>query len=56
MIVHGDADILFPSDNAALIKNKIPHAELFIVRNAGHFYEAADPGEVNQRIATWLKA
>jgi len=56
MIVHGDKDILIPSENAALIKSKIPDAELFIVPNAGHYYEAADPAGINQRIATWLKS
>ncbi|MBV8453682.1 MAG: alpha/beta fold hydrolase [Deltaproteobacteria bacterium] len=55
MIVHGDMDILIPSENAALIKSKIPHAELFIVPNAGHYYEAADSAGINQRIARWLK-
>ena len=56
MVVHGDKDILIPFENAALIKSKIPDAELFIVPNAGHYYEASDPAGINQRIATWLKS
>jgi len=40
---------------AALIKSKIPDAELFIVPNAGHYYQAADPAGINQRIAMWLE-
>ena len=38
-----DKDILISSENAALIKSKIADAELFIVPDAGHYYEAADP-------------
>lgn len=56
MIVHGEADILIPPRNAALIKGRIAHAEVFMIPGAGHSYAAVDPVGINQRITTWLKS
>jgi 3-oxoadipate enol-lactonase len=55
MIVHGEADILVPPQNATLIRQQIPHAEVFMIPGAGHSYAAVDPVGINQRITTWLK-
>jgi 3-oxoadipate enol-lactonase len=55
LIVHGDQDVLAPVENAYLINNQIPHAELFVVAGAGHSFAAADPVGVHQRITRWLK-
>jgi 3-oxoadipate enol-lactonase len=55
MIVHGDRDVLVPPGNAALIKSRIPGAELFMIPNAGHSYAAADPVGIHQRIMTFLR-
>ena len=55
MIVHGEKDVLVPPQNAALIKSKIPHAVVYMVPNAGHAFQAADPVGIHQRIVKWLK-
>jgi pimeloyl-ACP methyl ester carboxylesterase len=55
MIVHGDQDVLVPPENAALIKTHIPHAETFMIPEAGHSYGAADPVGIHQRIVSWLR-
>lgn len=56
MVVHGDRDIIVPPANAALIKRRIPHAELFMIPGAGHSYAASDPVGVHQRITSWLRS
>ena len=55
MIIHGDRDIIVPPANAALIKRRIPHAELFMIPDAGHGYAASDPAGIHQRITDWLR-
>jgi 3-oxoadipate enol-lactonase len=54
-IVHGDADVLTLPENATLIKNQIPQAELMMIPGAGHSFAATDPVGVHQRITQWLK-
>jgi len=56
MIVHGDRDIIVPPANAALIKGRIPEAELFMIPGAGHSYAASDPVGIHQRITGWLRS
>ncbi len=56
LIVHGDQDLLIPPENAQLIKNRIPQAEVFMIPNAGHAFQAADPIGIHQRIVQFLKA
>jgi pimeloyl-ACP methyl ester carboxylesterase len=56
LIVHGEKDVIVPPENVALIKEKIPHAEAFMIPNAGHAFQAADPIGIHQRIVSWLKA
>ncbi len=56
LIVHGELDVLVPPENAHIIKSRIPHAELFMIANAGHGFQAADPMGINARIVEWLKS
>jgi pimeloyl-ACP methyl ester carboxylesterase len=56
LVVHGDQDALVPVENAALIKDRIPQAELFIIPGAGHSFAAIDPVGIHQRIVQWLKS
>jgi len=56
MIVHGEKDILVPPENASLIKSRIPHAETFMIPDAGHSYGAIDPAGIHQRIVSWLRS
>jgi len=55
LIVHGDQDLLIPVGNANLLKSRIPQAEVFIIPNAGHAFQAADPIGIHQRIVQFLK-
>jgi len=55
LIVHGDKDILVPTENAHIIKSRIPHADLYIIPGAGHAFQAADPVGIHKRIVDWLK-
>jgi pimeloyl-ACP methyl ester carboxylesterase len=56
MIVHGVKDVLIPVENTSLIKARIPHAETFLIPEAGHSYAAVDPVGIHQRIVAWLKS
>jgi len=56
LIVHGDQDLLIPPENANLLKRGIPHAEMFMIPNAGHAFQAADPIGIHQRIVQFLKS
>jgi pimeloyl-ACP methyl ester carboxylesterase len=55
MIVHGDQDVLVPTANAQLIKEKIAQAEMYIIPGAGHAFQAVDPVGIHQKIVNWLK-
>src|ERR1700683_3257316 len=56
LIVHGDKDLLIPPENARLLKSRIPQAEVFVIPNAGHGFQASDPIGIHQRIVQFLKA
>jgi pimeloyl-ACP methyl ester carboxylesterase len=56
MIVHGEKDVLVLPQNAALIKSRVPSAEVFMIPDAGHSYAAADPVGIHQRIIGWLRS
>jgi 3-oxoadipate enol-lactonase len=56
MIVHGEDDLLVPPENATLIKNRLPQADVMLIPGAGHSYAAADPVGIHQRIVSWLKS
>jgi pimeloyl-ACP methyl ester carboxylesterase len=55
LIVHGDADVLIPVENAHLIKGRIRHAELYIIPGAGHAFFAVEPIAVPKRIVEFLR-
>ncbi len=55
MIVHGDQVIILPPTNAALIKRRVSHAELFMIPEAGHSDAASDPIGIHERITGWLR-
>jgi len=56
LIVHGERDILLKPGNAEVLKSRIPHAEVFMIPNAGHNFFAEDPMGIHQRIVEFLKA
>jgi pimeloyl-ACP methyl ester carboxylesterase len=55
LIVHGEADVLVPPQNAELIKSRIPQAELYLIPGAGHAFQVADLVGIHARIVEWLK-
>jgi 3-oxoadipate enol-lactonase len=56
LIVHGDADVLIPVENAYLLAERIPGAQLHIVKDAGHGYPAQDPVGVHQLVTDFFQA
>ncbi len=38
MIIHGSDDVMLPVENARMLKERIPHAELHILEGMGHGY------------------
>lgn len=56
LIVHGDQDVIIPVQNAYVLKERIPGAQLHIVPGAGHGYPAQEPVAVHQRIIDFLRA
>ncbi len=56
LIVHGEQDLLIPPSNAALLKRGIPQAEVYMIPNAGHAFQAADPIRIHQRIVQFLNS
>jgi 3-oxoadipate enol-lactonase len=55
LIVHGDQDLLIPVENAHIIKDRIPQAELYIIPGAGHLFWFIDPVGIHQHIVEFLK-
>ena len=55
LVIAGDADKIVPVENSKLLADRIPNAELVIVKNMGHgfFLEAAD--EFNETVLDFLK-
>jgi pimeloyl-ACP methyl ester carboxylesterase len=53
LVVHGDADVMVPPDNGALIAEAIPGAELLSLPGAGHLYPTDAP-EADARVAEFL--
>jgi pimeloyl-ACP methyl ester carboxylesterase len=45
LVVHGDADLLIPTDSGRLLAGRIPGAELVLVPGAGHMLQS-DAGDV----------
>ena len=45
LVMHGDADLLIPPENARQLAARIPGAELILVPGAGHMLQA-DAGDV----------
>jgi pimeloyl-ACP methyl ester carboxylesterase len=55
LIVHGDQDLLIPIENAHIIKDRIPQAELYIIPGAGHMFWFIDPVGIYRHIVEFLK-
>ena len=49
LVVHGDADLLVPTENGILLAGRIPGAQLVLVPGAGHMLEA-DAGDIVREV------
>jgi pimeloyl-ACP methyl ester carboxylesterase len=56
LVLHGDRDVLVPFENAAVLVERIPGAELEVIAGAGHGYPAQDPVRVHQVVTDFLRA
>jgi pimeloyl-ACP methyl ester carboxylesterase len=56
LILHGDKDVLIPVENAYLLAERIPNAQLYVVKGAGHGYPAQDPVTVHKVVTDFLRA
>ena len=54
LIIHGDCDVLVPVQNAYVLKERIPAAELHIVRGAGHLFTFEFPEESATAVVEFL--
>ncbi|MBA2514384.1 MAG: alpha/beta fold hydrolase [Solirubrobacterales bacterium] len=53
LVVHGDADVMVPPQNAELLAKAIPNAELELLPGAGHLYPTDEPA-ADLRVADFL--
>lgn len=54
LVVHGDADILVPTENGRLLAGRIPGAALVLIPGAGHMLQADAGGAVREAILGFL--
>ena len=54
LVVHGDADILLPTENGRILAERIPGAELVLVPGAGHMLQADDIETVRSAMLGFL--
>jgi 3-oxoadipate enol-lactonase len=54
LVIHGDRDVLVPVENAYILKERIPDAELHIVPGAGHLFTFELPEESATAVVEFL--
>ena len=54
LVVHGDADLLVPTDNGRLLAQRIPGAELVLVPGAGHMLQSDGGDAVRDAVLGFL--
>ena len=53
LVLHGERDVMAPLDNARMLAERIPNAELAIVPGAGHAYALERPDASFDLFASW---
>jgi pimeloyl-ACP methyl ester carboxylesterase len=56
LVVHGDADLLIPTENGRLLAERIPGAELLVVPGAGHMLQTEGGALVREKVLAFLAA
>jgi 3-oxoadipate enol-lactonase len=54
LVIHGDRDVLVPVENAYVLKERIPRAELHVVYGAGHLFTFEFPDESAAAVIEFL--
>ncbi|HEX2412902.1 MAG TPA: alpha/beta fold hydrolase [Solirubrobacteraceae bacterium] len=54
LVLHGERDQLVPVRNARALAERIPDAELAVVRGAGHAYALERPEEARDLLLNWM--
>jgi pimeloyl-ACP methyl ester carboxylesterase len=54
LVLHGDADVLVPPDNARTLQEGIPGAQLAIIPGVGHMVSWEKPAEAARVITEFL--
>jgi 3-oxoadipate enol-lactonase len=54
LVIHGDSDRLDPIENAHILASRIPHAELAILKNAGHMCTIDSAEDINRSVLDFL--
>lgn len=55
LILHGSHDVMIPPENARLMKDRIPHAELHILDGMGHGYNLEAQVEANALVLDFVR-
>jgi pimeloyl-ACP methyl ester carboxylesterase len=55
LVVHGDADLLVPTDNGRFLADRIPGAELVLLPGAGHMLQADAGATVRETVLSFLQ-
>jgi pimeloyl-ACP methyl ester carboxylesterase len=55
LVLVGEQDVITPIADARLLFERIPHAELAVITDAGHLANLEQPAAVTQRIAMFLR-
>ena len=55
MIIHGQDDVMMPVGNAALMAERIPHAEVHILEGMGHGYNLEAQEIADERVLDFLR-
>jgi pimeloyl-ACP methyl ester carboxylesterase len=54
LVVHGDADLLVPTENGRLLASRIPRAELVLIPGAGHMLQSDGGDAVRDAVLKFL--
>jgi pimeloyl-ACP methyl ester carboxylesterase len=55
LVLHGSEDRLIDPDNARLIAERIPHAELVLIEGAGHAYHLEQPDRADAIVLEFVR-
>jgi pimeloyl-ACP methyl ester carboxylesterase len=53
-VLSGDSDPIVPPAQSHLIAEKVPRADLVVLKGAGHFPSVESPAEYQQAVSEWL--